>query len=337
MMDSTSGLRRRPVVVGALAATIAPHAVWSQATRAGPPRKVGYLGAGPKLPREHPFWVQWFKEMETLGWVEGKNLAFDYRVANGDPTKIDGAAVELAKQGCDLFLIDSDASVMAALRASSTVPIVVAFGGDPVAFGYAKSLGRPGGRVTGMLYTQSINIVQKSAQVLKELVPGLTRCGAIRDTVVQGLEPYIDAFSEAGSKLGFRQELVAVTKPEDHDAAFAELGSRGCQAVLMYGSANVYIVVERVVALARKYRMADMHIIPEAVDLGGLASWGPDLVDMFRRSAAHVDKILKGANPGDLPLQQPLKYDLVLNAKTAKERGFTIPVALRHMAERIVE
>ena len=336
-MDSIAGLRRRPIVIGALAATISPHAAWSQATRAGPLRKVGYLGAGPKLPRDHPFWVQWFREMETLGWVEGKNLAFDYRVANGDATKLDGAAVELSKQGCDLLLVDSDASVMAALRASPTVPIVVAFGGDPIAFGYAKSLGRPGGQVTGMLYTQSINIVQKSAQVLKELVPGLTRCGGIRDTAIIGIEHYVDAFSEAGAKLGFRQELVSVTKPEDHDAAFAELASRGCQAVQIYASANAYIVVERVVALAKKYRMADMHVIPEAVDLGGLASWGPDLVDMFRRSAAHVVKIFKGANPGDLPLQQPLKYDLVLNAKTAKERGLTIPLSLRHMSERIVE
>ena len=188
-----------------------------------------------------------------------------------------------------------------------------------------------------MLYTQSYDTVQKTAEVLKALVPGLTRCGGIRDTVTKGIDPYIEIFTATGAKLGFAHEVVSVTKPEDHDAAFEKLAARNCQAVVMYGAANAYVVVERVVALARRYRLADMHIIPEAVDLGGLASWGPDMIDMFRRSAAFVDKILKGTKPGDLPFQQPLKYDLVVSAKTAKALGLTIPNSIRVQAERIVE
>jgi len=338
MPNPRTGLRRRPIVLGAVATTITAPLAYGQATQPARPKKVTFLGAGPKLPRNSPFWVSWFGAMEKLGWIEGKNFTFDFRVADGDFTKLDAIAAELVSSGTDLILTNTDTEVLAARRVTQTVPIVVCIGLDPVGNGYAKSLAHPGGTVTGMVWSQSVDIVQKSAQYLKELMPGLARCGGIQDSGARGAQQlYVDSFSEAARKLGFSHTVVQVSKPEDYDAAFETLAARGCQAVVEHGSAMIYIVMGKLVALARKYRMADIYIVPEAVELGGLMSSGVDLVDLFRRSAGHVDKIFKGTKPGDLAMQLPLKYDLVVNAKTAKSLNLTIPHSLRVQADRIIE
>ena len=336
MSTTHAELKRRAIMLGAAAAVASPLAR-GQVNQAARIKKIGFLNSGPKLPRTNPFWVAWFDDMEKLGWTEGKNFSFDFRAADGDFGKLDAIAAELLTTGVDVVLANTDVEVLAMRRVSKTVPVVVCIGQDPVGSGYAKSLAHPGGATTGMVWSQSVEIVQREAQIMKALMPGLMQSGGVHDSNNKALEAYVEVFDQAARKLGFSHTVVSVSTPEEAEAAYATLAARGCQAVMDHGTAMIYLVMGKRVELARKYRMADFYYVPEAVELGGLMSLGVDLVDLFRRSAGHVDKILKGAKAGDLAMQLALKYDLVLNAKTAKSLGITIPLSVKIQADRIIE
>jgi putative ABC transport system substrate-binding protein len=325
------------MVLGAAAAALAGPLAHGQVNQSGRIKKVDFLNSGPKLPRTNPFWVAWFGEMEKLGLTEGKNFTFDFRAADGDFGKLDAIAADLLATGVDVVLANTDVEVLAMRRVSKTVPVVVCIGQDPIGSGYAKSLAQPGGMITGMVWSQSIEIVQRDAQLMKALMPGVTRSGGIYDSNNRALEAGVEAFNQAARKLGFTHTAVSVSKPEDYEAAFATLAARGCQTVIDHGTAMIYLLMGKFVEFARMHRMADFYYVPEAVELGGLMSLGVDLVDLFRRSAGHVDKILNGAKPGELPMQLPLKYDLVLNAKTANSLGISIPQWVKIQADRIIE
>lgn len=333
---TSSRLARRHLVIGSALVSAIPGAMAQGAPSKKLPR-VAFLGAGPKLPPESPFWVQFFGDMEKLGWVEGKNFTFDFRVALGDNSKLDGLARELAAEGADVILAGSDAEALAAVRAAAKLPVVVAIAVDPVALGYAKSLGRPGGNVTGLAWSPSSGVYGRMAQHLKEFMPEIRRLGGIQDVAQLLSDEWAEETKKASSRLGLVHEVNQVRKVEDIEAAYSNLAAKDIRSVIVYGSPMAYRNMAQMVSLARKHRMADCWIVPEAVDAGALMAYGTDLVDLYRRSAGFVDKILRGAKPSDLPIELPLKYNFAINLKTAKELGREVPKAVRLQADRIVE
>ncbi len=329
-------VNRRCLVFGAALASAVPYSI-GQTTSGKKLPKIGFLGAGPKLPRESPFWVQFFGDLEKFGWVEGKNFTFDFRVALGDNGKLDRLAGELLEAGADLILAGSDAEALAAVRAAPKLPVVVAIGADPVAFGYARSLGRPGGTVTGLAWAPGNGIYSRQAQLLKEYMPDLKRLGGVHDIAQLGNAAVVEETKQAVTRIGLTHEVIDVAKAADLEDAYSRMAAMGIRAALIYGSPMGYANMTKMIALARKHRIADSWIFPEAVEGGALMSYGTDLIDLYRRSAGYVDKILRGAKPADLPIELPLKYTLALNLKTGKELGREVPKLLRLQADRIIE
>lgn len=326
---------RRALIVGAASTLAAPPRL----ARAQQPRvrKIGYLSVLSDAPPGNPYQLVRIDELRQLGWIEGQNYVFESRYANGDYSRLDALVRELVAQGVEVLIAAGDPEVFAAIRAAPALPVVVRVAADPVGDGYAKSLREPGGNVTGMVWSQNIDGLQRGAQFLKEFVPEMKRSGGILDPRISGLNPYREGFAAAARRLGFTHEVVEVTAPEGFEAAFASLVALRVQAVLVYSSPLFFQERRRIVGLARTHRLPDLYAFPGFVEIGGLMSYSPDILDMFRRAMHHVDKILRGAKPGDLPIEQPLKYDLAINLKTARELGRPVPEALRVQAARFVE
>lgn len=334
-MQTSSPLRvRRALVATTALAPIAP-ALLAQQAQPNRMRKVGFLSAGSSAD-----WVSRApraEEMRNLGWIEGQNYTLESRFAGGDYSRLEAMTRELVTLGVEVLIANGDDEAVAAVHVAPTLPIVVGVALDPLGRGYAKSLRQPGGSVTGLVWTQDVDITQRYAQFLKAVVPEMTRSGGIADGRVPALKPYREAFTVGARRLGFTHEVVEVVTPQGYDGAFATLAKLSVQAVVVYGSVMVFQERRRIVALARKHRLPDMYVFPECVELGGLMSYGVDIAAMYRRSAHYLDKILKGAAPGELAMELPTKYDLVINLKTAKELGRTVPESLRLQAARIVE
>ena len=276
-------------------------------------------------------------EMQKLGWVENENVTYERRYAEGDYSKLDALSAELVAQMVELIVPMGELEAAAALRVAPKLPIVVWTAIDPVGSGYAKSLAHPGGNVTGVTLEQDLELNARHVQYLKEYVPELKRLGTLRDPRYPGLQAYVDVMAQAARKLDVAFEVVDVTEIDGFEAAFAALAKLNVQTLVVLGSPLVRSQRRQVVTLLRQYRLPAIGPYPDAVEMGMLMSYGVDLVDSFRRSAGYVDKILKGAKPGDLAFEQPSKYELVINLKTAKELGRPVPQRLLVEATRVIE
>jgi putative ABC transport system substrate-binding protein len=339
MEDSMHRLQvpsRRAMVVATAIASAAP-ALLAQAQGDKPLRKVGVLSAGKRPPGPSSYSRAFAGEMQKLGWVENENLTYERRYAEGDYSKLDALVVELVARKVELIVPLGELEAAAALRVAPNLPIVVWSAIDPVGSGYAKSLAHPGGNVTGLTLEQDLGLNARQVQYLKDVVPELKHLGVLRDPRYPGLNAYVDVMAQAARRLDAAFDVIDVTEPDGFEAAFASLAKLNVQALVVLGSPMVRSQRGQVVTLVRKYRLPAIGPYPDAVEMGMLMSYGVDLVDSFRRSAGYVDKILKGAKPGDLAFEQPSKYELVINLKAAKELGRPVPQRLLVEATRVIE
>jgi putative ABC transport system substrate-binding protein len=312
-------------------------AAWPLAARAQEPRKlptIGYLGAG--TPAAQSQWAAAFVHgLRELGWIEGRDVTIEYRWAEGHPERFAEIAAEFVRLKVDVMFTYATPPVLAAKQVTSVIPVVFAAAGDPVAGGLVASLARPGGNVTG-LSAQSADLAGKRLGLLREVVPGLRRL-AIMGNVGNPLSVLeMREVQVAADTLSLEIHTLEIRRAEDIAPAFETLKGR---AEALYVALDPLLTTNRVRIniLALGARLPTMHGLREYVEAGGLMSYGPNFPDLFRRAAYYVDKILRGAKPGDIPVQQPTKFDLVVNVTAAKVLGVTIPEAFLLRADEVIE
>jgi len=277
-----------------------------------------------------------FKEaLGRLGWVEGRTVRFETRYGEWRPDRTVAMARELVGLKPDLLYTHSDGAARVATQATAEIPVVVGMSGNLLDVTGVKSIAQPGGNVTGMSSNQ-LELDHKRLEVLKETVPALSRIAylfntaAVPDSALRGLDG-------SAHRLGVRLFRFGLRGPEETEGAFTAMVNERVQAVLIQDSVIFSRYSDRIAAVAIKHRLPTISQMPMFAERGGLLQYGADVFDMFRRSATHVDKILKGARPGDIPIEHPTKVDLIVNLKTAKALGITIPRATLIRADRVIE
>jgi putative tryptophan/tyrosine transport system substrate-binding protein len=325
-------MRRRDVVVllgGALIAS--PLLAEAQQTKV---RLIGFMGSG-KAEEQAQWTAAFLARLHELGWTEGDNIRIEYRWAEGRAARFAEIAGEFVRLKVDLILTHNTPPTLAAKRATSVIPIVFATAGDPVGSGIVGSLPRPGGNVTG-LSSEAPDVAGKRVGLLREIVPDLRRLAILSDVG----NPYaIRDASEAEAaahSLGLEVARHEIRQSDEINSAFEAMKGR-TQAIYIIPVPLMFVNRARINSLALAAQLPTMHGVREYVDTGGLMSYGPNWPDMWRRSADFVDKILHGAKPSDIPVEQPTKFDLVINLQTAKTLGLTIPPMLLAQAEEVIE
>jgi putative ABC transport system substrate-binding protein len=312
-------------------------AAWPLAARAqhgGKLTTIGLLGSGTAASQSQ--WTAAFvQRMRELGWTEGRNLRLEYRWAEGLTERLPELADELVRLKVDVIVTHNTPPPLAARRATSVIPIVFATAGDPVGTGIVASLARPGGNVTG-LSSQSPDAAGKRLELLRQLVPGLRRLAVLTDVANPFTEREKGEVQRAARTLGLELAAVEIRRAEDIDSAFQGLQMH-VQALYVPAVPLFFANRARINSLALAARLPTMHLVREYVEAGGLMSYGPNWPDMWRHAADLVDKILRGAKPADIPVQQPTKFDLVVNMTTAKALGLNIPDKLLALADEVIE
>jgi putative ABC transport system substrate-binding protein len=278
------------------------------------------------------------KAMHDLGWVEGQTLVIDYRGAEGKGERLDQLAAEIVKSKPDVIVTGTSGAVVAAKRATATIPIVMAVSVDPVGLGVVQSLARPGGNVTGQAIL-SPELSVKRLELLKEALPSLSRVAIFWNAAAgrPAVERHLQVSQDAAQALGLQVYRVEVLGAEGLEAAFQEARKVRATAVVTIQSALFSALNGRLAELALKYRMPVLSSETGFAKAGGLMNYGDSIDDAWRRSAIQVDKVLKGVKPGDLPVEQPTKFELVINLKTAKAHGLTIPSSLLARADELIQ
>jgi putative tryptophan/tyrosine transport system substrate-binding protein len=278
------------------------------------------------------------QEMGKLGWIEGKNITFEYRFADGKFDRLSGLAADLVRLKVDLIVVSGGPPALAAKSATTTIPIVVTTSGDPVAQGLVASLARPGGNVTG-LSSLVPELNSKRLEILKDAVPKLARVGFLRSSlgVLQG-DLQMKEIRPAALALKVKlEEIETQLDAKGLQSAFQTAKQKQVNAIMVTAGRTFFGVRKRIVELATKYRLPAIYFQKEFVDEGGLMSYGVDFDDLYRRAAVYVDKILKGAKPADLPVQQATKFEFVINLKAAKQIGLTIPPDVLARANKVIK
>ena len=312
-------------------------AAWPLAARAQQPGKlptIGFLVAG--TPSSHSQWVAALvRRLHELGWIEGRTVAIEYRWAEGRTDRFDEIAAEFVRRKVDVIVTSATAAIVAAKQATSVIPIVFAAAGDPVGTGLVASLARPGGNVTG-LSMQQTDVAAKRLELLREVVPGLRRLAILGN--VDGPAVLLDMreVQTTARPLGLEVVTSEIRRGEDIAPAFEALKGRA-DALYVCIDPLVHSHRIRINTLALAARLPTMHGSREAVEAAGLMSYGPNQPDLYRRAADYVDKILRGAKPGDLPVEQPTKFDLIINLTTAKALGLEMPPTLLARADEVIE
>jgi len=313
----------------------APFTVDAQ--QAGKVSRIGYLSAGSGT-SSNPRLIEAFRQgLRELGWVEGQNLVIEYRWAEGRFDRLPDLAAELVRLKVDLIVAAPAAPALAAKNATGTIPVVFMGAADPVGVGLVASLARPGGNVTGLSYSVGSSIFAKDLELLKEAVPKVRRVAVLSNPANPGQPLAISYVKDAARSLGLQLQLVEARGPEDFDGAFAAMARERAGALFVLQDPAYISHRARLVGLAANNRLPTILTQREDAEAGGLMSYGPRLSDLWRRAATYVDKILKGAKPGDLPVEQPTKFELVINLKTAKALGLTIPPALLQRADEVIQ
>lgn len=314
---------------GFLAAPLA-----AEAQRAGKVYRIGFLWDTPAV---WPHALEAFRQgLRDLGWVEGQNIVIEYRWTEGRFDRLPSLVEELVRLKVDLIVAPTSIYTGAAKRATSTIPIVFASHADPIGSGHVTSLAHPGTNATGLTIVMS-ETMAKSLELLKATVPGLTRVAVIWDPATPSHRPGLKAVEDMGRALGLRIQPVAVRSATEFDSAFSAIIQERAGAVLILSTPLFMGGAKRLAELALSHKLPTMFGPREHVEAGGLLSYSPDRADLYRRAAIYVDKILKGANPADLPVQQATKFELVINLRTAKALRLTIPPSLLERADEIIQ
>jgi len=296
-------------------------------------RRIGLLMSTTPLAASHI--VAAFADgLRELGHVEGKNVVFEYRWAEGKPERFAEMAADLVRQKVDVIVASSQAPALAAKRATQTIPIVMVNVTDPVEVRLVASLARPGGNVTGLSQQLTPEIRAKQLQLLKEALPKVNRVAVLRSPATTvGLREY----EAAGRALELRVQFVEVRGADDLGRAFATMARDRVDALLVPGDTLLFTERQRVAALAREHRLPGIYSLREFTEAGGLMSYSVRTSELFRRAAVYVDKILRGASPATLPVESPSQYELVINMKTAKALGLTIPQSVLLRADQLID
>jgi putative tryptophan/tyrosine transport system substrate-binding protein len=274
--------------------------------------------------------------LRDLGWVEGKNISIEYRHAEGRHDRLPDLAADLVGLKVDVIVTAATSDTLAAQRATKAIPIVMVAGGNPVANGLVESLARPGGNVTGL--SQMLQEVSgKRLELLKEVVPKLSRVAVLWNPNSTSATLNWKENQQPARQLGIQLFSLEVRSPSELDKAFEAATNVRAGALAILPDPVISTNLERIVDFAAKSRLPSIYQSSEFADAGGLVTYGPDRADLFRRAATYVDKILKGTKPGDLPIDQPTKLELVVNLKTAKAIGITIPQSVLFRADKVIE
>jgi ABC-type uncharacterized transport system substrate-binding protein len=311
-------------------------AAWPLAARAQQPAKlptIGYLGTA-AASAWAPWTAAFVQRLHELGWTDGRTIVIQYRWAEGRTERSAELAAELARLKVDVIVTGGNAA-LAAKQASSVVPIVFALVDDPVGMGLVASLARPGGNVTG-LSTQGTEVAGKRLALLREVVPGLRRLAIMANVGYPSGVQEMGEVESAARMLGLDPVALEIRRAEDIAPAFESLKDRA-DALYVVGDALVITHRVRINTLTLIARLPTIYFVREYVEAGGLMSYGPNVPDLFRRAANMVDKILRGAKPGELPVEQPTKFDLVINLTTAKALGLEVPPSLLARADEVIE
>jgi putative ABC transport system substrate-binding protein len=274
--------------------------------------------------------------MRALGYVEGQNLVLEYRGAEGLYERFPALAAELVRLKVDVLMVPNTPAALAAKHATTTIPIVMAAVGDPVGSGLVASLARPGGNVTGVA-SVSPEVIEKQLEILKDVRPTVSRVAVLWNPTQPAHALMVRAAEEAAPALGVQLHLVEARGPEAFDRAFAAMTSAPAGALLVMGDRVFLEHRRRLAELAAMSHLPTVHNVRPYVEAGGLMAYGPSPLDILRRAATYVDKILKGAKPADLPVEQPTKFDLVINLKTAQALGITISPTLLFRADEVIK
>jgi putative ABC transport system substrate-binding protein len=311
----------------------APLAAEAQAPGKVP--RVGFLTAFSAS--DVPQWRKGFRQgLLDFGYTEGRNIVIEYRYADGRPERLPGLAAELVRLKMDIIAAETTPASLAVQHATTTIPIVMTLVADPVESGLISSLARPGGNITG-LSLQLPDIAAKRLQLLRDVVPGVSRVGILWNSASPITPPQFRAAQAAAQILGIQLESLGVRTPDDFGRAFQAASRRGTGALLILDDFFLTRHLTQIAKLTIKARLPAMAGVTGFAEAGVLVSYGPNFADITRRAVTYVDKILKGAKPGDLPIEQPTKFELVINLKTAKALSLTIPQSVLQRAEEVIQ
>jgi putative ABC transport system substrate-binding protein len=320
---------RRALIAAGIAAALASRAVQAQ------PRKlarIGYLRLVAFAPNDEAF----RKGLRELGYVEGQNIQVEYRYAGNDIARLAAMAAALVDAKVDLIVAGGTQAIVAAKQATATIPIVFPVTFDPVASGFVVSVARPGGNLTGMDALNPV-VTAKRVELLKEVIPGIARIAVFRNPTNPGSLLALRQTEVAAKRLGIGLETLQVQTPEQLEDAFAAAAKARADAIMVISDNFFLTQLRRIVQLAMQQNLPGMFDTRDFVEAGGLMCYGADLGDLYRRAAGFADKILKGAKPADLPVEQATKFDLVINRKTAKALRLTLPQSLLMRADQIID
>jgi putative ABC transport system substrate-binding protein len=320
-------VRRRQLLAATGALLVAPMLVHAQG--ATKPFRIGLL----QTERSQTLLQQNLRE---LGYVEGRDVVYEARYTEGRSERLDNFALDLVRLKVDVVVAANPASVLSAKRATATIPIVMMNTPDPVQLGLVASLARPGGNVTGTT-TLTIDVSIKQLELLKQAVPRASRVALLWNPDNPWHARAVRDLQARSGSLGLQLQALEVRGPEAFDGAFHAMTTEHAQALLVLADALTFFHRRRLADLAMKYRLPMMGSLTEYAEAGSLMSYWADTTDVSRRAASYVDRILKGAKPGDLPIEQPTKFELVANLKTAKTLGITIPQSVLLRADRVIE
>jgi putative ABC transport system substrate-binding protein len=322
-------MRRRKFIAGTTVLLVSPRRSWAQ----GIHRRLGFLAINELAPTLQNAWID---GLRNHGWLDGRNLIIEYRYARSQD-RLPALAAELVALSPDLLIASNPQAAVALKSATATIPIVFVGVTNPVAIGLVQSLSRPGGNITG-LATLIPGFISKQIEILWEIVPTPSKIAVLanpgnpmhRLSIAEDLPP-------AAQQLGVALPVVEATTAEELDIAFASAATQRADAIIVFGDPFHLRYATQVTALAAKHRLPAIYFSRIFVTNGGLISYGPDSADMFFRAGGYVDKILKGATPSDLPVEQPTKFQLVINMKTAKALGLSVPPLLLFRADEVIE
>ena len=309
----------------------------SLAQQQGRPAKVGFLYfASQKSALDSRRYPPFIKGMSELGYIEGKDFSIEARFADGKAERLPLLAAELVRAGVDVIVAGGNAAINAARQATKSVPIVIAQSPDPVAQGWAVSLARPGGNITGLISLAS-EIELKMVEFLHSVVPGLARLAVLSNPTNRTHAARVAIIRAAARTIGASVVSATAQTPDEIERAFEAMAHQRAQALIVLGDTYFLSQARLIAGLALKNRLPSTHTIPDYAEVGGLIAYGPDIPDNFRRAAGYVDKVLKGAKPAELPIEQPTRFELTINMKTARALGVSVPKTLQFQATRVIE